>query len=769
MQKMKLSSLMLLIILALNINSLQANNHQHDVIGNIQNETGEPVIGATVRIVNTVTGAVTDKSGNFILKNIPHGKYTLLITSIGYERAEQEIELNHGDSHIYEMQVTMKNALVNFDKVVVTATRSAKIYEDVPVKVSVVEGKLFEATSSATLHEGLSFQPGLRVENNCSNCGFSQVRLNGLEGQYTQILINSKPVYSALGGVYGLEQIPANMIDRVEVVRGGGSALYGSSAVGGVVNVITKDPDANSFSLGSTQSFTNGEKPDNYTFLNGAIVSEAQNTGLSFFGNFRDRTHWDANDDGISEMSQLAVNSFGGHVFFKPGIYNRFGLNFHYIKDDRRGGNKFGLPAHETDVTEMTNHSILAGDFSFEQYLGSKQRSNLSLYASMRHINRDSYYGVEQDPNAYGHTENTTLVSGLQFSHIITESFIGEQIITAGYEFKYDDMVDVATGYGRNLMQTTEEHGFYLQDDFSLNDRFSVVIGARLDKHNLLDEFMLSPRANALFKVTDALSLRGNFSTGYRAPQAFNEDLHITQVGGEGLLIRISDNLKEERSLSLGFSADYNFRVVGLPLAISAEYFHTTLDDVFVLNEAGRDGSGNIILERRNGDGAIVQGLTVELQTAISNSLDLKSGVTYEKSEYVSPVQWSENPEVAPLKSLARSPEWYGYFSIGYFALPRFELNVSSIITGSMLVPHYLSEVKDDASDELYESEMFFEVNFKASYLLLTNPNIEINAGMINVLNSFQSNFDYGTSRDAGFIYGPSRPQTFFVGIKTSI
>ena len=125
---------------------------------------------------------------------------------------------------------------------VVVATRNETTRRMAPTLVNVVSMKTFENTNSTCLAQGLNFQPGVRVENNCQNCGFQQVRINGLDGPYTQILIDSRPIFSALSGVYGLEQIPANMIDRVEVMRGGGSALFGSSAIAGTINIITKEP-----------------------------------------------------------------------------------------------------------------------------------------------------------------------------------------------------------------------------------------------------------------------------------------------------------------------------------------------------------------------------------------------------------------------------------------------------------------------------------------------------------------------------------------------
>ena len=121
----------------------------------------------------------------------------------------------------------MEEDLIGLNEVVVTANRNETNRQEAPVIVNVISPKIFQAANAVCLSEGLSYQPGLRVENNCQNCGFQQVRINGMEGPYSQILIDSRPIYSALSGVYGIEQIPVNMIGRVEVVRGGGSALYG--------------------------------------------------------------------------------------------------------------------------------------------------------------------------------------------------------------------------------------------------------------------------------------------------------------------------------------------------------------------------------------------------------------------------------------------------------------------------------------------------------------------------------------------------------------
>ena len=177
---------------------------------------------ATVLIVGSGQGTVSNEEGQFEFKNLPAGKYTLRVSAVGYKTQEKAIEVNKDFTAVVHFQMEEESFMT--DEVVVSANRNEVSRKAAPVVVNVMSAKLFEMVNSTDLAKTLSYQSGLRVENNCQNCGFPQVRINGLEGPYSQILINSRPVISALSGVYGLEQIPVNMIERVEVVRGGGSA-----------------------------------------------------------------------------------------------------------------------------------------------------------------------------------------------------------------------------------------------------------------------------------------------------------------------------------------------------------------------------------------------------------------------------------------------------------------------------------------------------------------------------------------------------------------
>ena len=202
--------------------------------------TEENIPYATILIKENGQGTVSNEEGQFEFRKLPAGKYTLRVSAVGYKTQEREVTVSKDFTAVVHFPMAEESFMT--DEVVVSANRNEVSRKNAPVVVNVMSTKLFEMVNSTDLAKTLNYQSGLRVENNCQNCGFPQVRINGLEGPYSQILINSRPIISALSGVYGLEQIPVNMIERVEVVRGGGSALFGANAVGGTINIITKDP-----------------------------------------------------------------------------------------------------------------------------------------------------------------------------------------------------------------------------------------------------------------------------------------------------------------------------------------------------------------------------------------------------------------------------------------------------------------------------------------------------------------------------------------------
>ncbi len=494
---------------------------------------------ATVLVLETGKGTITNEEGQFDLKNLQEGRYTLRVSAVGYKTQEKEVIVHRDFTVVVHFPLEEESYLT--DEVVVSANRNEVSRKEAPVVVNVLTPKLFEAVNSTDLAKSLNFQSGLRVENNCQNCGFPQVRINGLEGPYSQILINSRPVISALSGVYGLEQIPVNMIERVEVVRGGGSALFGANAVGGTINIITKDPINNSYQVSSTLSGIGGKSWEQYMGGNVSLVSDDNRYGIALYQSYRNRNPYDRDGDGFSELGKLNMNTFGLRAYYRPTQMSRISLEYHTTNELRRGGNKFDLQPHETDITEQTKHVINSGGVNYDLFW-REYKHKLSFFGSVQHVDRQSYYGAQRDLNAYGKTDDLTWVAGGMYTGNFERVLFAPAAFTAGMEYQHNALHDVMTGYRRDMEQEVRIGSLFVQNEWKMN-RFSLLAGVRMDSHNLIDNPIFSPRVNLLYKPSDALQARLTYSTGFRAPQAYDEDLHVTAVGGEGTLIRLAEGL----------------------------------------------------------------------------------------------------------------------------------------------------------------------------------------------------------------------------------
>ena len=722
----------------------------------------EPVPYAAVIILETGKGAVSDEDGYFRFKDVPAGKYTVKVQSVGYEDQSKKVTVSKDFSA--DINFLLEESTFITDEVVVSANRNATSRKLAPVVVNVMSNKLFETVNSTDLAKSLNFQSGLRVENNCQNCGFSQVRINGLEGPYSQILINSRAVMSALSGVYGLEQIPVNMIERIEVVRGGGSALFGANAVGGTINIITKDPVNNSFQVSSTMSNYNGKSWEQYVGANASLVSKDNSYGIAVYQSYRNRNPYDHDGDGFSDISRVNLNTFGLRAYYRPTQFSRISLEYHTTNEFRRGGNKFDLQPHETDITEQTKHVINSGGLTYDVFF-NEYKHKLSVYSSVQHIDRNSYYGMDKDLNAYGTTDDFTAVMGAMYVGNMDRCFFSPATFTGGIEYNYNNLEDQMLGYGRNMKQKSKIGSAFFQNEWKM-DYFTILAGFRLDKHNLVDDLIFSPRLNALWKPSDALQARLTWSTGFRAPQAYDEDLHVEAVGGDPVLIKMADGLGPEKSNSFSGSVDWTFHMGHFQSNLLIEGFYTMLDDVFYLHPLGEEGDTGIkYKERRNGDGARVYGANIDYKIAHGKEAQLQIGFTAQRSRYTKALAWSEDESKPLTKNMIRTPQYYGYFTFTSAPLKNFDFSLSGVYTGKMYVPHLAGVIEEDIMER---SPNWMDFNIKANYTinLKENLKVQLNAGVQNIFNEYQNDLDQGMYRDPGYIYGPGNPRTFFFGIK---
>ena len=827
-----------------------------NIIGHVVDAvTQEHIPGITIQIKGTNFGTSTDATGHYFLRNVKPGKLTLIMRGVGYLSQEKTVVVEK--NKVTEVNFEAYEDAVNIDEVVVTANRQATLRRLAPTIVNVVGEEVFSRVNANNLAQGIIFQPGVRVENNCQNCGFNQVRINGLDGRYTQILIDSRPIFSALAGVYGIEQIPTNMIDRVEVVRGGGSALFGSSAIGGVVNIITKEPVGNSFSFGESLTFTGMKNPDNNISMNASLVSDDNKAGAMIFGQTRYRQEWDANNDGYSELGRLNSRSLGTRAFLRTTDYTKLTAEFHTIQEYRRGGDHIDWPDHVASISEHVDHSIFSSNAKFDAF-SSDYKHHLLTYISGQIVNRKSYYGgigelqddkgntlgqlgfpipAEKYGINYGVSKGNTYMGGLQYSYDFDRLLFMPAQVLIGAEYVYDHLSDVMPL--RNWLAEKDSKGNLIElfpkidqkiNNWSQlaqiewkNDMFSILLGARLDENSAVGKPIFSPRATLRYNPTKNVNFRLSYAKGFRAPQVFDEDLHVGVVNGEVQKVYNIPDLRPETSHSINASADLYAQWGAVKANLLVEGFYNKLQDVFV-TELKKVEHGIMMYDRKNGEGATVYGANLEGKLTWS-ILQLQGGLTLTKNRYDKPEEWGQRADFNdkgfplifdttdelgnPIKAvnkkqesniITRTPSAYGYFTLGITPVKNFDIALTGTITGPMYVPHaikygstqqpnsgYPQGFDEEALqnylvagglekdteiriDELKKTPTFFDMGFKLSYDFdfFSSTCLQIYAGMNNLLNAMQSDYDKGADRDSGYIYGPTMPRSAFLGMKLS-
>lgn len=786
----------------------------------IDKATGQYLPGVIVSVKGTKMSTRTDATGHYFLKDAPVGVHTIEVRAMGYAAFSQQVTLEANKSVLLNIELQAED--LQLSDVVVSATRNATKRTLAPSLVNVMDAKVFEQTQSNDLSQALKFQPGVRVENNCQNCGFSQVRINGLEGPYSQILIDSRPVFSALAGVYGLEQLPTNMIERVEVMRGGGSALFGSNAIAGVINVITKEPTASSASashelrsLGSFNTFANT------TNLNATYVTDNNRLGLTLFGQMRHRSGYDRDGDGFTETPKLDGRTVGVRAFGKFTDYSKLTAELHATNEFRRGGDLLNEEPHNANITEQLRHNNLNGSLAYSQ-VSEDGHHRINAYASFMKVNRDSYYGggtpvqelvdlakknktltkeeaeeLEKRLISYGRTNGLTTLIGGQYSYDFDRLFFLPAQFTVGVEHNNDQLDDKSGFRPEFIHQTVNTNSAFLQNEWK-NERWSFLLGGRLDKHSMVEKAIFSPRANVRFNPTPNLVLRANYSAGFRAPQIFDEDLHVDNAGGDLILSKNAEDLHEERSHSYSFSADWYTNLSSdWKLNLTAEGFYTQLNDAFSTLQSERevDGRTTLIKTRSNSDGAKVFGANFEGRLSYRSLFNLQGGLTVQRSEWNQEQQWNEDDSYKT-KRFYRTPDVYAYFVSTLTPIKNLNISLSGNFTGSMLAGHEIPTEENgtlkmfngapaatiDASrlmmgegqsattygPRTFKTPSFFELGMKVQYTIPIYKyySLALYGGVQNLTDAFQSDFDHGPDRDSAYVYGPASPRSFYCGFK---
>jgi outer membrane receptor for ferrienterochelin and colicins len=628
---------------------------------------------------------------------------------------------------------------------VVTGTRSEKILAETPVRTELVTRDDIKVLQAASFADACEFTPGLRILNSCQNCNFTTLSILGLDGQYSQVLYEGQPMFSGLSLVYGLEQIPSRLIERIEVIKGGGSSLYGPGAVGGVLNIIPHDPVESTASVSYRLEDMDGVT--SYTAgFNADVVSQDGLTAATIFGQGNQVDPYDRDGDGYTEIAQRESSAMGARILRELDRDGRITVDYSRTFEDRRGGDQLEQPPFRSNVTEWIRTWRNALNASWRQPWSDTFASQISLaYAK---TDRNTYYGGGGDENAYGATDNPLYLAEAQFSY-----YAGAHAITWGLQHTTDGLEDVQPAYDRIIDETYKNTGVYVQDDWQVNEPLVVVPGVRVDKHSVLDDAVVSPRLAARYEAAENVSVRGSISTGFLVPQVFDEDLHIAQSGGEAQVIRNIDGLKEEssRSLTLGVEAT---PPVGSGFGrMEVNVFRTDLEDAFTLTYDDDDpATAETEIFRINAGEATVQG--VEATAGWMNDFfEFQLGWVFQNAEYDEPQDFDET-------EFFRTPKSYGVLQARYTNPSLFDAFLGVRFTGEEKVPHYAGFISED---RLETTPTFAVIDLSVTKSIdIGDDAVSLTLGGKNITDEFQDDVDQGPDRDTGYLYGPRFPRSWY-------
>jgi outer membrane receptor for ferrienterochelin and colicins len=493
---------------------------------------GQPLTSASVYIENSNTGTSTDIEGQFTLSfsNIKNPK--LVISFLGYKTQIKKINSESTDLGTIELE--LEEAL---EEIVVSGTLKAVSKRDSPVPVEVYGQSFFKANPTASIFDALENINGVRSQLNCSICSTGSVNINGQEGSYTMVLIDGFPIVSGLSTVYGFSGIPQALIERIEVIKGPASTLYGSEAVAGVINLITKLPE-NTSKL-SVDSFFSGWGEVNTDLAYKYQLSDKTSAilGVNYF-NYSNPI--DNNKDGLTDLTLQDRIS----IFNKFTIGNKFSIATRFVYEDRWGGQMGWLPKHRGGE-ELYGESIFTRRFEF---FGKYQfNKNLSFQYSFNDHNQNSAYGkilLKADQT-------------IGFGQMVWNKNIAKHELLMGlaYRFTFYDDNTTATFNdfsSQNMASITHLPGLFIQNQTQINPYNTLLLGIRYD-HNSIHGDILTPRINYKINNSDKSSiLRLSAGTGYRVAQVFTED-HAALTGARKVVFL--DDLNPERS----WNANMNF------------------------------------------------------------------------------------------------------------------------------------------------------------------------------------------------------------------
>jgi len=730
--------------------SIQAQTNS--VSGKITSK-GEALPFVNVYLKNTKLGTFTNENGFFELKDIPNGNYTLVSSNIGFEKKSIKIMLSGNEKIVKNFSLDDTNSL---EEIVISGTLRPVSKSNSPVSVEVYSATFFKKNPTPSIFESFQNVNGVRPQLNCNVCNTGDIHINGLEGPYTFVLIDGMPIVSGLSTVYGLTGIPQSLIERVEVVKGPASSLYGSEAVGGIINIITKKT-ANAPTLATDVSSSSwGEVNTDIGMRYNASKKIEGMLGINYF-NFQNRI--DNNGDNFTDVTLQNRISLFNKINIKRKSNKVLTIAGRYVYEDRWGG--------EIDW-------------------GKKYRGSDVKYGESIYTNRWETFGTYELPTSENINFQFSANGHFQDSFYGTDAFDAEQLIGFGQftynkqiREKHDLLIGMAyryTYYDDNTFATLDENGIankaaithlpgiFIQDEIALNTQNNLLLGARLD-YNSIHGRIVSPRVNYKWNSIDKTNIvRVSVGNGYRVANVFTED-HAALTGARE--VEFDGELQPETSWNINLNYVKKVILENSFITLDASTFYTYFNNRILPDY--ETNSNKIIYANLEGH-SVSKGISLNTDMTFTNGLSINLGAT------LMDVSLTEN-KIKTRQLLTES--FSGVWSISY----KTNTNITFDYTGNIYGPMRLPLLGD--KDPRAEFSPWFSIQNIQLTKKFTNS-WEVYGGIKNLLNftppansinNSENPFDIGIDTeknpelafDPSYVYASNQGIRAFIGIRYTL
>ncbi|MCU0340334.1 MAG: TonB-dependent receptor [Spirosomaceae bacterium] len=647
-------------VLLLIISSL-ASFAQNSLSGRIRHaDKDEAVVGATIFIAELKTGTTADAEGNYKINKIPTGLYTVRVGFVGHKTIEEKITISGDVVRDFKM-VNSDNSL---EEVVVTGTMKEVSKLESPVPIEIYTPRFFQKNPTPNLFDALQNINGVRPQLNCNVCNTGDIHINGLEGPYTMVLIDGMPIVSSLATVYGLSGIPNSLVERIEVVKGPAATLYGSEAVGGLINVITKNPTK--APVVSADVMATSWQEFNTDIGVKYRIGEVANAlvGVNYF-NYSNPI--DKNNDGFTDMTLQNRISIFNKIDFKRTKNRTASIAGRYFYENRWGGQMNWTPAFRGG-DEVYGESIYTRRV---ELIGNYQlpvKERIMFQYSYNYHNQNSVYG------------NVPYLATQQigFAQLLWDKTVGKHSMLFGAPFRYTFYDDNTPATMANDGRTNKPDNIYLpglfvQDEISLTPTQKLLLGLRYD-YNSRHGNILTPRASYKVSFNESRDvLRVNFGTGYRIVNLFTED-HAALTGARQVVIK--EELKPEQSWNINLNYIKKIVLQSGFIGIDASAFYTRFSNR-ILPDYDTDPN-KIIYDNLQGF-SVSKGISMNLDFTFASPLKILAGGTLMN------VDFTENGVTTRQPLTER---FTGTWGVSYeFQKAKVSLDYTGNLYGPMILP----------------------------------------------------------------------------------